>query len=292
MLDDEDIKISTLFDTENITLSDDKTIPLPSDPADSSGRKTTTTETETHTTRGRISLNIYQFDPFNASPSLQAKEDATHPIPACIHVQLNHTPQLIPAQVHTGSTHNTVKHPRDHNINFLHRLPEDTPPGNNFYIGDTLALPKPSTTTRIYFQNVNGITLANPGTWDMTCSHIRDMEVNIAMFAEHKLDTTQARVLKKLYDEPKRIFGLGAYSITAASTTIASPTMYKPGGVLLLANGGIKGRIQKTGSDALGHWAYMTLRQNMGPPLTAIVTYQVVDMDPKSSGLTTYAMQL
>ena len=132
----------------------------------------------------------------------------------------------------------------------------------------------------------------NPGTWDITCSHLRDLEVNIALFAEHKLDTTQPCVLKRLYEDPQKIFELGSFTINATSTPIQSPTMYKPGGVISLVHSGIKGRILTSGCDALGRWAYTTFRRNIGPPLTIIVTYQVVDVDPKRAGPTTYATQL
>ena len=67
---------------------------------------------------------------------------------------------------------------------------------DNFGIGDTLQLPKPATSLRVYFQNINGINLTHQGNWDITCEHIRDMEIDIALLAEHKLDTNQPRVKK------------------------------------------------------------------------------------------------
>ena len=68
--------------------------------------------------------------------------------------------------------------------------------------------------------------------------------------------------------------------------------MYKPGGILSLTQGGLKGRILESGSDHLGRWAYTKYRRNIGPPITVIVTYQVVDTDPKRAGPTTYATQM
>ena len=118
------------------------------------------------------------------------------------------------------------------------------------------------------------------------------MEIDVALIAEHKLDTTQPRVTKKLYDEARKVFGNGTYSVNATSTPIEAPGMYKPGGVLSLVNGGIKGRILESGTDPLGRWVFTKFRRNMGPPLTIIATYQVVDVDPKHAGPTTYATQL
>ena len=93
-----------------------------------------------------------------------------------------------------------------------------------------MSLPKHATSKRIYFQNVNGINPSQVGTWKDTCEHIRDMEIDTALIAEHKLDTNQSRVTKKLKDQAKETFGIGSFTINATSTSIASPTVYKPGG--------------------------------------------------------------
>ena len=70
--------------------------------------------------------------------------------------------------------------------------------------------------------------------------------------------TIQPRVMKRLYDEAIKTFGLGAFSITAASTPVESPTMYKPGGVMLLVQGSILGRILNSASDRHGRWTHTT----------------------------------
>ena len=155
-----------------------------------------------------------------------------------------------------------------------------------------MGLPKDATTTQIYFQNINGITLTDPGNWSNICEHVCDMEVDIALLAEHKLDTTQPRVMNRLYDEAQKTLGRGCFSINAASTEIASPTMYKPGGVLSLVTGGVKGRILKADRDPYGRWVSTTYHRNSGPPVTIIVTSQVIAVDPQRAGPTTYATQL
>ena len=122
---------------------------------------------------------------------------------------------------------------------------------DNVYIGDVMGLPKSHTTMQLYFQNVNSINLHSSGNWSNICEHVRDIEVSIALLAEHKLDTTQPRVMLRLYKEAQKTFGLGAFLINTASTDIPSPTVHKPGGVLSLVNGGIKGRVLRTDQD---HW--------------------------------------
>ena len=59
-----------------------------------------------------------------------------------------------------------------------------------------------------------------------------------------------------------------------------------------LINGGSKGCILTSGTDPLGWWAHTTFHWNSGPPLTVIVTYQVVKVDPKQAGPTIYATWL
>ena len=183
---------------------------------------------------------------------------------------------LLPSQVihtHQLATHEPTQTQVEARIN-------QTPRDENFYIGDVLSLPKAENTTRIYFQNVNGINLCHRGTWMDTCEHFRDMQVDVALVVEHKLDTTQPNVMKRLHEEPRRIFEPGSYSINASSTQVEAQSIYKPGGVLSLTTGAIKGRILETGKDPLGRWVYTKYRRNIGPPITVVVTYQVVDCDP------------
>ena len=200
-------------------------------------------------------------------------DDTSTTQPTIIPTQvMAHTPTL--AYIPTEGTH--CMHPCHPNLQ------------DNSYIGDVLELPKSAHTARIYV----GVNLTHLGTWQDTCEHLQDIEVNIALVGEHKLDTTQPWVMKKLNNQARAIFGLGSFSLNVVSTTIESPTMYKPGGILSLVQGGMKGRILKSSSDPLRRWAFTSFWQNMGPPLTVIVTYQVVDIDPKTAGPTTFATQL
>ena len=124
------------------------------------------------------------------------------------------------------------------------------------------------------------------------CTDLQYMANDNTLFAKHKLDTNQPRVTKRLHDTARKILGLGSYDLLTGTTPVPSRTTFKPGGVLALACGPVRGRIMERGTDPLGRWIYLKLRRNTGPPITVIVTYQVVDVDPHTSGLTTYATQL
>ena len=195
-------------------------------------------------------------------------------------------PNLVPTQI-------PILHQRAQPIHLEGLLPaQNQAVHKNFYTGDTLQLPKPTSSMRVYFQNVNGINLTSTGNWDVICEHLQDMEVDIALLAKHKLDTNQPWVNQKLRDMARAVFGLGSFSIMAATTPVESPTMYKPGGVLSLINGNVKGRMLSADKDPLGRWVYTSLRQNTGPLLTIVTTYQVIDVNPCQAGPTTYATQL
>ena len=163
---------------------------------------------------------------------------------------------------------------------------------NNLAIGDMLALPKNTAHTRIYFQNLNGITITNPSTWDSLCYDIQQLDLDISLWAEHNLDSRKPWVNDTLHTTARKHFGLGSYDIQTVSTPVNSHSSYKPGGVMSFIQGPTRGRILERGQDPLGRWVYIKLRRNQGPPLVIIVTYQVVHTDPTKSGPTTYATQL
>ena len=230
----------------------------------------TSPEDLTHETSARLPTSLHS----SANTRTTSTQPQRTPNPA-LHQQLQ------PSQTIHATT-----------SNHLLPYPQPPPPSDNYYIGDVMSLPKPSNTTRLYFHNVNGISISQPGTWDTMCSHIRDMEVDVAMLAEHKLDTQQPKVLSRLYSDSRKIFGADTFAINATSTSIRAQTPHKPGGVMTLLTGDIKGRVLENGHDPHGRWVYTKLRRATGPPITVITTYQVIDTNPKQAGPTTYATQL
>ena len=163
---------------------------------------------------------------------------------------------------------------------------------HNAAIGDILSIPKEPLTTRLHFQNLDGMSISLGGSWDIVCDHWKRMEIDIALAAEHQLDTTQNRVKSKLHDGARKTFGLSNYTLQVGSTPISSPTAFKLGGTLAMAIGNVRGHILEMGSDALGRWVYEKFRRSHNSHLTVICTYQVVEVNPKNSGPTTYTTQL
>ena len=141
---------------------------------------------------------------------------------------------------------------QDHEPQGHQLFDDDVQRTENECIGDPLLLDKPPGTTRIYMQNVNGFHLGPASTYCAAMEHLRDMEVDHAMFCEHKLDTTKPKVTPLMYQHSQRVFGLGAFRLKAASSQIPYESNYKPGGTMSVSVGHITGRIKEQGRDPLG----------------------------------------
>lgn len=161
-------------------------------------------------------------------------------------------------------------------------------------IGHSLQLPKTQNTTRIHLQNLRGISLGNSGSWETTCAHWQDMQVDIALSCETNIDTTKYKTIHLLHQGANRILGKNSYRIATSSSTVSSPTYYKPGGVLAMTLGNISGQVLTTHNDLLGRWTSITLRcTDQTNPIVIIVTYQVcAGKHPKLMGPITLATQL
>jgi hypothetical protein len=154
-------------------------------------------------------------------------------------------------------------------------------------------LPKEPNITRLHFQNINGVSLRNGGTWELVCDHYKQMEVDIALACEHKVDTTHKTNLATMRAHATKLLGQGTFTLEAASTpSQARRWETKSGGTLAMAIGPTKGRIASTYSDDAGRWVAITLLRQHRPNLTCICTYQVVDVNPTTVGEGTYANQL
>ena len=150
-----------------------------------------------------------------------------------------------------------------------------------------MQIPKLPNTTRIHFQNVNGINPLNYGT---LCTAWHEMETDIILVNETKLDSTQRKVQHMLMSKPRRLFGKQV-QVIAGSTQIPAPTRQKSGGVLAMVTGDTRARVTEMGKDKHGHWVYAKL-QGKTHNIMIITTYQVCEGHPHHSGPTTYATPL
>ena len=158
-------------------------------------------------------------------------------------------------------------------------------------IGDPLIIPKDPSITRIYFQNIQGASLQKLGTYYSTLEHIKAMDVDHAMFAETQWDTTKPSVHSITHAHTRQVLGYMQYKLEAASSAIEAKGMWKPGGVMALTIGNLKGRVVDSGGDPMGRWVYTKFNCSQGKTNTIICTYQVCPGHPKTKGPTTVITQ-
>lgn len=101
--------------------------------------------------------------------------------------------------------------------------------------GDILA-EKPVNTTRVYVQNVNGLSFdSRGGQLNDVCKVIQETQADIFCGQEHNLDVTQMNVRSVLYDTIRQYWERTKF--IAGTTPIPFSTSYKPGGTFLLTTG-------------------------------------------------------
>ena len=163
----------------------------------------------------------------------------------------------------------------------------------NHAIGNDMAMPKMPHTTRIHFQNLNGVSLHKGGTWEQCCEQWQEMEVDVVLACEHKIDTNHGSNLSTMHQQATQIFGRSSFKLEAASTpTTGRRFDAKSGGTMAMVIGPCKGRIRCTNQDIAGRWVSISFNRTQMPPVTVICTYQVVGVDPTRVGDSTYANQL
>ena len=155
---------------------------------------------------------------------------------------------------------------------------------NDEKVGDGLTLPKPFDITRIRMWNPNGIRVGPGGTLSMELQHAKEAEVDILVYSETNLDTTQGWVRNQVREECSKIFGRGASRITMTSSTIEAHSQYKPGGVMAATVGNTAGRVLSMGTDEFGRWVYTRYNGGAGRVLIIIGVYQVGRNNHQSSG--------
>lgn len=145
--------------------------------------------------------------------------------------------------------------------------------------------------TRIYFQNVNGFNIGPLESYYTAMEHLQAMEVDHAMFCEHKLDTNCKDVRDKMYDITCRRFGSGCFKLHYASSNVSFDRTYKPGGTMSVTIGSLASRVITQGADHMGRWVYTKFRGVGNRVITIIVTYQVCDISVQTAGVLTAITQ-
>jgi exonuclease III len=149
---------------------------------------------------------------------------------------------------------------------------------NNFPWGDDVVLPKPSTTFRLYYQNVNGIKLDDyGGEFTEICSTLSHLQADVVGFCETKLDTTKYPVRHILSSQLKHSFS--NHHLAMSTSTVPFEGYYKPGGTMSFCVDHNTSRFSARFQDPMGRWITLSLIGRNKRIVHFITVYQVVAKD-------------
>jgi len=169
---------------------------------------------------------------------------------------------------------------------YLDELESSTQPTTqepNEHIGNILEETPNQDTTRIYFQNLNGLSWTQDGgRWPYICDAMDCIQADIACFCETNTDTNQYKIrtameaiCQKTFSQSRLIMSASKYKTTTA---------YKPGGTALLACNSITATIKSHSRDRMGRWTSITLQTKSDSNIRIIVAYQVCENANPGSG--------
>ena len=145
---------------------------------------------------------------------------------------------------------------------------------SNEFVGDIMTDTHTPETTRLYFQNLNGLRWDNQGgKWPYVCEVISSIQVDIACFAETNTNTNNYTVRKSMETITQQHFSQSR--LILASSKHSTTTMYKPGGTAILACNAITARIKTQTRDRMGRWTSISIETAGNRRLRIISAYQV-----------------
>jgi exonuclease III len=160
---------------------------------------------------------------------------------------------------------------------------------HNYHWGPELLDLKPDDIFRIYFQNVNGLRLANNGLdiLDFFC-HMKSIDADIIGASEINVESHHPFVQRLFSKHRNQVWTHSRFSLS--SSKISFNSMRKPGGTLVGVTGNTSGRTVKQYSDPMGCFSSITLLGKLGKHVTIISAYQV-PRNSESCGKTTSHQQ-
>jgi len=101
------------------------------------------------------------------------------------------------------------------------------------YISDILSEEKEDNTTRVYFQNLNGLKWDKHGAiWPMICQSMAAIHADVACFSEVNQDTSKFAIREKMKTVACRQFD--HVRLVTATSNRKVQRNYKPGGTTML----------------------------------------------------------
>lgn len=142
------------------------------------------------------------------------------------------------------------------------------------FIGTELETEKEENTTRIYFQNLNGLKWDKEGgMWPMICQAMSGIHADIIGLVEINQDTTQYTIQHKLETVANRYFD--HKKLVHGTSARKSRRHYKPGGTMMMTVMDAVSVVKSTSRDRMGRWVSTQYQAKTKQKLTIIIAYQV-----------------
>jgi endonuclease/exonuclease/phosphatase family metal-dependent hydrolase len=141
-------------------------------------------------------------------------------------------------------------------------------------VGDPLDEVPNQDTTRIYFQNLNGLGWTKDGgKWPYICDTLAGIQVDVACFSEINTDTNRYEIRRKMETVSRRQFDHS--QIVSSTSKFPTTTSYKPGGTAIMTCGTITSTVQSHSRDRMGRWTSIRLTTSPTQHIRIISAYQV-----------------
>ena len=196
------------------------------------------------------------------------------------------SPTNIIFQTENETCHNNVL---DNNEN---NTPKEKKKLNNVHLGDDIGQYPQEQSTRIFFQNVNGLDLSTTShTLLTTCIGMQDNQIDIAYMAETNTTWNHYKGKRQLNSIIRKQWKRA--HITTSNIENKVTTLYQPGGTSIISTNKISPRIIDSGVDPqwIGRWSYITINGRNKKKLTIISAYRAGKTRIQESGPSTVFTQ-
>jgi exonuclease III len=146
------------------------------------------------------------------------------------------------------------------------------------------------TTTRFYYQNVNGLKLRDDGSdIKLSSHHLWERQAAVIGLSETNIEWKQSWATNLVFQIFRRQWNHLKWCRSTSAEKFEGP--YKPGGTCTLVTGSLATRVISEGSDDLGRWSHVTI-SGRSRTVTIITAYCPPVQSIETAGpLTSYFQQ-
>ena len=112
------------------------------------------------------------------------------------------------------------------------------------------------------------------GEYNTICVYLQSVDPCLVGFSKHNQDQTKGKVRKIINKVTGQYFDHA--QVNMAGTPILTATNFKPGGVMAMVIGPMKGRVQSIELNSMGRWVHYTTLGKYKKTIHFIFAYQVV----------------